>query len=487
MNESTNTNQPIRPDFSGPAAPNYNNSLSRPTPLNTEGFGLNSQPTVSSWSPGIAPTPGPLDKVAPLSPISSHTEVASSNFSGHASMPPPIMSAPVPSPNATQYEIKTLSSDAETLKASGGAETLPQITTSLPNIMQDISKAPASFIAPAPTPVPAPVPAPTPVPVPAPTSAPNIIQSTSTPPAFIASDTNLAPKAFSPLSMGGEEFFNPAATIAPIKKKGISKTVFIISTIIILIGLGILVILFATPFFRPAPALVEPTDTITPPAVVVEVTPPLIVEPEPEPAPPPIIPVYTSLFTTPANFVERYTIENITLESLKQALFASLTGEPARAAARDKMIREVIISRANGAPLVFSSFLSMFLPDIGFERVSTIFEDNFTLFIHENRFIGFIAQTKIEATPAELIDFSASLEASFNLGNFYITRPGTQSMFTDSVLGGNLIRKVSFADASGQDFHYGWFRDSKHRSYLIVSVSSAGEGMIEAVRRTGLY
>ena len=503
MNESTNTNQPIRPDFSGSSVSNYNNNLSGPTPLNTEGFGLNNQPAISNWSPGIAPTPGPLNEVAPLPTISPHTIAASSNssnanFSGYASMTPPIMSVPVPSPSATQYEIKTLASDAEALKASGGAETLPQTTTSLPNITQDISRAPTSFIttsatnpvvAPAsiPTPAPSPVPTPAPIPTPIPAlvSTPGTTQPAPTPPAFIASATNIAPKAFSPFSMGGEEFFDPVATVTPIKKKGISKTVFIISTIIILTGLGILVILFAMPLFRATPTPVELTDTVTPPAIVVEVTPPLIVEPEP--TPPPVIPIYASFFTTPANFVERYTIENITLESLKQVLFASLTGEPARAAARDRMIREVIVSRVNGAPLAFSTFLPTFLPDINVEKVSAIFEDNFTLFVHENRFIGFIAQTKIEAMPAELINFSASLEASFNLGNFYITRPGTQSMFTDSVLGGNLIRKVSFTDAPGQDLHYGWFRDSRHRSYLIVSVSPAGEGMIEAVRRTGLY
>jgi len=239
------------------------------------------------------------------------------------------------------------------------------------------------------------------------------------------------------------------------------------------------------PLFRATPTPVELTDTVTPPAVIVEVTPPPIVEPEP--TPPLVIPVYTSFFTTPANFVERYTIENITLESLKQVLFASLTGEPARAAARDRMIREVIVSRANGAPLAFSSFLPTFLPDINAEKVSAIFEDNFTLFVHENRFIGFIAQTKIGTTPAELIAFSASIEASPNLNNLYATNPGTMATFREGTINGNPVRQTSFSAVPGQNLHYGWFRDTSHRDYLVVSISYEGEGMIEAVRRARLY
>lgn len=285
--------------------------------------------------------------------------------------------------------------------------------------------------------------------------------------------------------MSEEEFFNPVATVVPIKKKGISKTVFIISAIIILVGLSALVILFAMPLFRTAPVPVELTDIVAPPVVTIEVTPPIVVEPVPVPVP--VIPVYASFFTTPANFVERYTIESITLESLKQVLFASLTGEPARAASRDRMIREVIVSNTGGAPLAFSSFLPTFLPDISTEKVSAIFEDNFTLFVHENRFVGFIAQTKIEATPTELIAFSTSLEASPHLNNLYATSPGTMTTFREGTINGNPIRQTSFSAVPGQNLHYGWFRDTSHRNYLIVSVSHEGEGMIEAVRRARLY
>lgn len=580
MNEPTNTNQPMRPDFSGSAAPNYNDNLSGPTPLNTEGFGSDRGPAVSGWSPGIAPTPGPLNEVAPLSPVTPNVEASSfsplrsplpssmppmNNSSERTNIAPSTMSAPVPPPSAIQYEIKTLASDAEALKASGGAESLPQTMSSLPNITQTSPQAPASSfvttptVTSAPTPVSMPttstpasvsaptpslafipvpvstavpipatvhIPAPAPIPSPSPSATPTVVSSSvissvptyvsaptpvattaptpapapaplppSTPiispnitqpasyPSIPVLNTNPAPQTFSPSSLNGEDFFSPAvATVtAPVKKKGISKTVFIIGAIIVLIGLAMLIVLFAAPLFRvPTPALIiDPLPVIT-----VEADPPLVVEPEPLPAP--VIPVYASFFSIPANFVERPIIENITLESLKQVLFASLTGEPARAAARDRMIREVIITSA-GTPLAFSTFLPTFLPDINAGAVSTVFEDNFTLFVHENRFIGFIAQTKIGATPAELASFTVSLEASPNLSNFYATDPGAKSAFTDGTINGNPVRRVTFATAPGQAFHYGWFRDAFHRNYLIVSISYEGEGIIEAVRRARLH
>ena len=540
MNEPTNTNQPMRPDFSGSAAPNYDDNLSGPTPLNTEGFGSDRGPAVSGWSPGVTPTPGPLNEVAPLSPVTPNVESSSfsplrplsssipsmNNSSDRTNITPPTMSAPVPPPSAIQYEIKTLASDAEALKASGGAEALPQTMSSLPNITQTSPRAPASSFVTTPAPssvfastpipvsipttstpasVPAPAPAPsfppvpaapasvitptlTPTPAPAPLSSPapiispNITQSASYP-SIPALNTNPAPQTFSPSSLNGEDFFSPAvATVtAPVKKKGISKTVFIIGAIIVLIGLAMLIVLFAVPLFRvPTPALIiDP-----PPVITVEADPPLVVDPEPLPAP--VIPVYTSFFSIPANFVENPIVASKTLESLKQVLFASLTGEPARAASRDRVIREVVISRA-GTPLAFSTFLPTFLPDINAGAVSTVFEDNFTLFVHENRFIGFIAQTKTGATPAELIAFSASLEASPNLSNFYATNPGAKSAFTDGTINGNPVRRVTFATAPGQALHYGWFRDVFHRSYLIVSISYEGEGIIEAVRRARLH
>jgi len=284
--------------------------------------------------------------------------------------------------------------------------------------------------------------------------------------------------------MGGEDFFNPAvAAVTPVKKKDIKKNIFIISAIIILIGLGALFVLLRASFFVTGPISVELTDSIAPPIIPAEETPPLVAE---MPILTPIIPVYASFFSVPANFVERYTIENITLESLKQVLFASLTGEPARIAARDRVIREIVITNA-GAPLAFSSFLSTFLPNISAERVSTIFEDNFTLFVHENRFIGFIAQTKIGATPTELIAFSTSFETSPHLNNLYATSPGTMTTFREGTINANPVRQTSFSAVPGQNLHYGWFRDALHRNYLIVSVSYEGEGMTEAARRARLH
>ena len=607
MNDPTNTNQPMRPDFSDPMVPDYNKNLSESAPLNTEAFKLNNQPAVSGWYPGITPTPGPLNETTSPSSVSLNIGTTSSgsinnNFNERINITPSVASTPVPSPRVTQYEIKTLASDEKTLRASGGAETMSQTISSLPNITQNLSQAPvSSFVStPVPTPAPAPsltpVPTPAPVPSPAPFSAPtpisipstqvltptlvsaptpsltpiptpapasisastpvpiatstpapisipvfvpiinstpaptpvsaptpapapvsvpivnsaltqtpvspasistsvptplsastisslNITQPTSIPSTFNTSATSPSAQTFSPSLMDGEEFFNPVATaVTPVKKKSVKKSIFIIS-IIILIGLGALVVLLNPSVLINALTTTDLTEPIIPPVIPAEEIPPLVEE---VPTPTPIIPVYASFFSVPANFVERPIVENITLESLKQILFASLTGESARIAGRDRVIREVIITNA-GAPLAFSSFLPTFLPNINAERVSAIFEDNFTLFVHENRFIGFIAQTKIGATPAEIIAFSTSFETSPHLNNLYATSPGTMTTFREGTINANPVRQTSFSAVPGQNLHYGWFRDALHRDYLIVSVSYEGEGITEAARRARLH
>lgn len=180
MNGQNNENQPVRPDFSGstPTGP-VSPPAGGPAPLNAGGVGFNNQPVSSGWSPNTVPQPGPIganppaggSMSAPVSPAPSGTGMPSAPMPtavpdvGSASAMPasapmspmPAPSAPIqpapapaprpvmppppigqaaasvpPSPGASQYEVKTLASDSEALKASGGVETSPKTFTPAP-------------------------------------------------------------------------------------------------------------------------------------------------------------------------------------------------------------------------------------------------------------------------------------------------------------------------------------------------------------------
>ncbi|MCK9187134.1 MAG: hypothetical protein PHS16_01790 [Candidatus Colwellbacteria bacterium] len=165
MNGQNNEKQPMRPSFGGSEGagslkPN-NAPMSElsgqeanqaPAPLQ----GTN-QPTPSEWSPKNVPEPGPIGgpspaAQAPIEPAVSPAPIEPPQPMSQPAPAPvePAQPAPAPSPvfpppsvgvsggavppppQESGYQIKTMKSDQEALKASGGTETAPQSFTPAP-------------------------------------------------------------------------------------------------------------------------------------------------------------------------------------------------------------------------------------------------------------------------------------------------------------------------------------------------------------------
>jgi len=319
------------------------------------------------------------------------------------------MSSPIPPPPPDgEYQVKTMKSDMDTLKASGGAETVP--------------------------------------------------------------------KTFTPAPMG-EPAFDKAAAAAPVKKAGGNKALLILIISIVVIGVAAVGFFLVRPIlFAPAPTPLEslppaiiPEEEVLPPSELPEVSE----TPEVTPI------VHSSFFSTPADNIESYTIETVTLTAVK-TLFAA----PEGSALGDGTMRELIISDASG-PISFSAFMGAFFPDMNMEALASAFEDDFTAFVYRDDssdLPGFIAKVSSEAAAETLSSMSTAIESSSNLGNIYLVDPGTVSTFRDGAVSGNPVRYAPFATA-GYAFNYGWLKDDAGADYLMVS--SSYQGMTEAVSRAG--
>lgn len=404
MNGQINENQPIRPDQSGNPSP-----ASGPAPLNVGG-GFNNQPVASGWSPSGVPAPGPINANAP-SPMTPPPQamrratpsptIPRENMDKPASVPPP--------PPTAQYEVRTLASDSETLKASGGIET--------------------------------------------------------------------APKTFIPAPLGREKVYNPAAApVVSAKKKGSSKLILIVGIIVIVAGLGALGFMFLKPL------LIAPQNEIP------EIVPPEELPEEPTPpeepeAPTEEIPVHASFFVTPADSLGQISMPDVSLTTLKAAIFAP-EGGTEKPGLADNAIKEIVVSVADKL-LAFPQFISMVLPEMNAEAITPVFEDDFTLFIHKdgtNELLGFIAKVKADADPETLAAISTAFEASPNLHNFYAVAPGTLSAFKDGSVNGDPVRYAPFSTA-GYAFNYGWFKDSSGSDYFVAA--SSYKGITAATVRAG--
>jgi len=409
MNGQKNENNSARPGEGGGFSP-----VGGPAPFNAGDIG-NNQPGVSNkWSPNAAPTPGPINgSPAPSQSASAMPPVPPQD--NKASVPPP--------PTGAQYQVKTLASDSESIKASGGMETTP--------------------------------------------------------------------KTFTPASTDKEKVYDPSApATAPVKRRNSSKLILVAGIIIIVAGLGALGFMFLKPLFTTP---VETTPLVTP-----EESSAGLLEGETttsaETETPIKLPVHVSFLTVPADSVMNASIDELTLVSLKEAIFPLETTEEEEGAEvieeepldplADGAVQELVISLPE-ALLAFSDFIGVTLPDMNTEAIALAFEDDFTLFIHQdgtNKLLGLIAKVKSEAEPEALAAVSTALEASPNLANFYATDPGAISAFKDGAVSGDPVRYAPFSTA-GYAFNYGWFKDAGGADYLVAA--SSYKTIVEAIERAG--
>jgi hypothetical protein len=143
---------------------------------------------------------------------------------------------------------------------------------------------------------------------------------------------------------------------------------------------------------------------------------------------------------------------------------------------------EIILQDSLGQPVSWGQFLtSMNISAARTEFWDTNFVRDFTVYVYKDKngfWPGYIVQLKNNITPLLLQSDLVKLESDpAVLRNFFISPLGEQSgEFKDAQISGQPIRLLQFSTA-GASFSYGWF----FNKYLIISTSL--DGMRQAMQR----
>lgn len=281
----------------------------------------------------------------------------------------------------------------------------------------------------------------------------------------------------------------------PPKKK---LKIFILITILILViaGAAFAGYKFIYPMFKPAisvppeqPAAISenPPVTVIPESPVPtppEATPPVeelaitteelattMATTTPETIPPPVVlKQHISLLVSPADSSVPLTLSASTsLASIKELLTAEAANKPEAAIA----LKEVALSN-QGGQLVFADTLPMFLSSFASAELAPLFEEDFTsvIFYDSNgAWISMIAKPKEGIDIAAAKTLIAKLEKSADLANLYIQDPGTPAAagFKDGKANNLPVRYLNFSK-TGASLDYGWTSNN----LLVISTSYNG-------------
>jgi len=256
----------------------------------------------------------------------------------------------------------------------------------------------------------------------------------------------------------------------PPKKK---LKVFILIAVLILVIAGAVFAgyMYIYPMFKPAmtpidipqeqPAVVFPEipvvipepEILPPVEEVATVTPEIIPIPVPEPI---VLKQHVSLLVSPADLSVPLTLSATTsLASIKELLIAESANKPAAATA----LKEIALSD-QGGQLVFADTLPMFLSAFTPVELDLLFDEDFTSVISydaNGAWFGMIAKLKEGADIVAAKALMAKVEASADLANLYIQDPGTKvgTSFKDGKANNLATRYRSFSK-TGASFNYGW-------------------------------
>lgn len=257
---------------------------------------------------------------------------------------------------------------------------------------------------------------------------------------------------------------NTAQELPPLENEGGRKKLMWLAALIIIVGFGLLIYTYSLPYFIRQSTTTTPALTQTPPPAA----------PEPVPQPPPPLPPAPamSLFNTPLNTLPSISLTDNTLAFTLAALQAAAAKKP-----ENGNMQEFKILDAKGAPLPFSTYLQIILPEaqsIGLaETLTAAFEDSFgAYFFYDDKgaWPGYVAKLKPSSNMdiVTLTDRLQKLEAS-SYGNFFLAQPGIPQEFkTGQALGKYPDRYIAFS-APGALFSYGLFEN-----YLILNTSNEG-------------
>lgn len=266
----------------------------------------------------------------------------------------------------------------------------------------------------------------------------------------------------------------------PSSKKGIF---FAIVAVVVVSGLA-LGYFFVYPLFFPSEQPKEQeAEALPPPAaesppVEIPVVPiePVIPEPEPEPIPPEPEPVpepkqHSSLFQTPADELREIPLAGLTLADVKNAIQEN---SPASNA-----LYEIVFRNPQNELVGSRQVLPLFAPNVFTPNVVENFTDDFSMFIVRNSegvWFGFAAKLQDGIPPDSMKNQISALEDS-SVSSFFLENPGAPNVWKDGQVNGAPARYIAYSNA-GAAFSYVWLEN-----YLLVSTNYAAAQ--EAARRLG--
>ncbi len=189
-----------------------------------------------------------------------------------------------------------------------------------------------------------------------------------------------------------------------------------------------------------------------------------VVPPEAPATGPATVVMHSSLFKTSADASSEVTLASLALPEVKKAIQSGSVEVP--------IFKEIVFKNDTGKVYAASSILSVFIPSVFTENVSSLFEKDFSFFTYVDKtdvwpgvVLKLAVGADITAAKAEI----AKLEINNEIGSLFFSQPGTASVWKDGKVGSFAGRYIPFS-TKGFAFNYAWVND-----YLILSTSYVGE------------
>ena len=336
-------------------------------------------------------------------------------------MPPAARPTPPPPP-PPEITLRTMKSDLEALKQTGGASTAPKPFTP-PELKTEMSR-------------------PTPPPPPPPPPLPKITPST-----FETKKTTDAVKPGAPV-------IEEEAAMAGEKTKA-KKVLLWVVVAVVAVGVGLIAYFFIYPLFFPS--------QLPPPPAV---TSPAPVAPSAEETPPLELKQHISLLQTPNETVNK-ALADIDLLSVTQAMQTeSQTQRPT------ENLVEIAFSDSNGQ-IDASAFLPALLPELPASLLQPIFENDFTTALYydaDGAWPVYLFKLNFDTNISETQTVISALESSVNLSNLFLAAPGTPSAagFKSGQVNGIATRYLTYSQ-KGAALNSAWANDT-----FVISTSYNG-------------
>jgi hypothetical protein len=382
-----------------------------------------------------------------------------SPMGNNSGSPAPTEKPKAPPPPPPEISIRTMKSDLESLKQTGGISPTPKtfVPPELEKIMQEEKpKAPPAPTVPPAAPSLRPTPPPTPAPA-APFPPRPAMPETTPPPRITPAEFERPAKE----EMGKPEKKSAIVEEESGSKFNLRKLLIRLGALIIIVGVGLIGYFYIFPLLFPAQIPPPPSPVTTTPAP----TEPAQAEPEiPEPSAP-AFREHVSLLSAPTA-TSSVQLVSTDLASLLSALQTeSQTPRPAGS------LVEIILSDANGQ-ISSADALASWLPD----RSGTfqgIFEEDFTTALYydsDGVWPIYIFNLSLDSSPVEAQTAALMLESSGALTNLFVNPPGNPNAagFRDGMANGLATRYLTYSQR-GAALNLAWSGDK-----FIISTSYNG-------------